>query len=95
MGKSQTGRDNFVKTSEITVGPGQYEEINEFGTEVKSFRIGERREEKVVETLGPGAYSPDRADAITRVKTQNINMGSSPSRASLTRKTGAVDVGPG
>ena len=48
-----------------------------------------------METLGPGTYSPDRADAITRVKTTNINMGSSPSRASLTRKTGAVDVGPG
>ena len=44
------------KKIDIDVAPGQYDHYKEFGAETKSFRIGERREEKVVETLGPGAY---------------------------------------
>ena len=45
---------------------------------MKSFTIGEKRIEKVRETTaGPGAYSPERADSLTRTKTANINMGTS------------------
>ena len=44
---------------------------------MKSFTIGERRETRVSTTAGPGAYSPERADSLTRTKTTNINMGTS------------------
>ena len=94
MGKSKIGRGNFLKTSENKVGPGQYDEIEKFGKDVKSFKIGERREEKSVETPGPGAHSPDKADEITRVKTTNITMGTSPARVDLVSKT-VNTVGPG
>ena len=44
--------------------------------------------------MGPGAYSPERADGVTRVRTTNITMGTSPGRADLVSKT-ATTVGPG
>jgi len=43
--------------------------------------------------MGPGAYSPERGDALTKTKMANINMGSSPSRATFVSK--GIDVGPG
>ena len=49
---------------------------------------------KLETTAGPGAYSPERADGITRVKTTNITMGTSPGRAELVTKT-ATSLGPG
>ena len=49
---------------------------------------------KTVETVGPGAYSPEHADEITKVKTTNIIMGTSPARADLVSKT-IITVGPG
>ena len=94
MGKSKIGRGNFLKTCDNMIGPGQYEDTKGFGTDVKSIKIGERHEEKSVETPGPGTHSPDKADEITRVKTTNITMGSSPSRADFVSKTAAT-VGPG
>ena len=44
--------------------------------------------------MGPGAYSPERGEALTKTRTVNINMGSSPARASIIKKTG-VDIAPG
>ena len=44
--------------------------------------------------MGPGAYSPERGDALTKTKMANVNMGSSPSRGSLIRNDGP-NVGPG
>ena len=45
--------------------------------------------------MGPGAYDPEKADAITKSKTPNINMGSSPSRPKSFAKEGDIDVAPG
>ena len=42
--------------------------------------------------MGPGAYSPERAETITKTRTVNINLGTSPSRPA---PRGDVDVGPG
>jgi len=86
---------SFAKQGDTNVGPGQYDDRNyEFGTNSKSFTIGEKRLERVVETMGPGTYDPDRADGVTKQKIPNVNMGSSPSRGSFIRKDDA-NVGPG
>ncbi len=66
-----------------------------FNSNVKSFTIGEKRAERVTETMGPGSYSPERADMITKTKMANINMGSSPSRPVSFAKQGDYSVAPG
>ena len=64
---------------------------------MKGFTIGEKRETRVTTTAGPGAYSPERADSITRTKTANINMGTSAvgTRLELETNTQTADLGPG
>ena len=84
-----------IKRNDVDVAPGQYDDGIKFNSNVKSFRIGEKRAEKMTESMGPGAYSPERADAVTKTKTVNINMGSSPSRPSTFARGGDVDVAPG
>ena len=74
MGGHTARNLTIVEMSELNLGPGQYEDRRQFGEDVKSFKIGERRTEKVVESLGPGAYSPERADSITRTKTVNVQI---------------------
>ena len=86
-------RATIVRKGE-DVGPGQYDDGKRFGSETRTFTIGEKRAERVREGMGPGAYSPERGDALTKTKTVNINMGSSPSRASLIQKE-SYSVGPG
>ena len=76
------------------MAPGQYDDGIRFNSNTKTFTIGEKRAERVVETMGPGTYSPDRADGVTKPKMPNINMGKSPSRGSFVKKDG-LDVGPG
>ena len=44
--------------------------------------------------MGPGCYSPERGDAVTKAKMPNINMGSSPARGSFIKKDDA-NIGPG
>ena len=44
--------------------------------------------------MGPGAYSPDRAETVTKTRIQTVNIGSSPARASIVKTTG-VDIAPG
>jgi len=84
-----------TKRNDIDVAPGQYDDGIKFNSNVKSFRIGEKRAEKMTESMGPGAYSPERADAVTKTKIVNINMGSSPSRPSTFARGGDVNVAPG
>ena len=43
--------------------------------------------------MGPGAYSPERGDTLTKTKMANVNMGTSPSRGTFVQK--GNDVGPG
>ena len=45
--------------------------------------------------MGPGAYSPERSEALTKSKTVNIDMGKSPSRPTSFAKGGDVNVAPG
>ena len=80
---------------DVDVAPGQYDDGKRFNSNVKSFRIGEKRPERVVESMGPGAYEPDRADGQTKPKMPNITMGASPSRPQSFAKSGDLDVAPG
>ena len=59
----------------MDTAPGQYDDGIGFNSN-KGFRIGEKREEPVYKTAGPGEYSPEKADSITKQKIPNINMGS-------------------
>ena len=51
---SSPARASFVRKDDANIGPGQYDDGKDFGKETKSFRIGEKRQERVVETMGPG-----------------------------------------
>lgn len=79
----------------MDVAPGQYDDGIRFNTNVKSFRIGEKRHEKVPEGMGPGEYSPERADLLTKHKTPNIDLGSSAARPGSFAQGGDVNVAPG
>ena len=80
MGGSPARPSSFAKGGDVNVAPGQYDDGVRFNSNVKSFRIGEKRAEKPREGMGPGAYSPERADGITKSKMPNIDMGGSPAR---------------
>ena len=62
---------SFAKKGDIDVAPGQYDDGINFNSK-KTFTIGEKRYERVVETMGPGTYDPDRADGVTKPKMPNI-----------------------
>jgi hypothetical protein len=51
-----------------------------FGDDAKTFTIGEKRPEKSSEGIGPGQYSPERAEAITKPKTKIVVFSKQPSR---------------
>ena len=74
------------------MAPGQYDHEKKFGSETKSFRIGEKREKPIEKTAGPGEYETNKADGVTKPKMPNINMGSTPARP---EKKIDVDVAPG
>ncbi len=84
-----------VKRTDVDVAPGQYDDGMRFNSNVKSFTIGEKRAERVTETMGPGSYSPERADMMTKSKTTTVNMASSPSRPNSFAKASGYDVAPG
>jgi len=50
----------------MDVSPGQYDDGIRFDSNVKTFKIGEKREDRMARTAGPGEYSPERADAVTK-----------------------------
>ena len=95
MGSSPSRPQSFAKGGDVNVAPGQYDDGVRWNSNVKSFTIGEKRTERVRDGVGPGQYSPERADGITKNKTPNINMGSSPSRPQSFAKGGDVNVAPG
>ena len=45
--------------------------------------------------MGPGSYSPEIADSLTKTRTVNIDMGHSPSRPHSFAQGGDVNVAPG
>ena len=65
---------------EHATSPGQYDDGIRFNTGIKPFKIGEKREKPIPKTAGPGDYSPERGDSLTKTKTPNIDLGKSPSR---------------
>ena len=95
MGTSPARPGTFAKANDVDVAPGQYDDGLRFNSGVKGFKIGERREEKVKITAGPGTYSPERSETLTKTKSANINMGTSPSRPGTFAKTNDTDVAPG
>ena len=95
MGSTPARPKSLVKTGELDVAPGQYDDGIRFNSNVKSFRIGEKRSEKVPEGMGPGEYEPERAEALTKSKQPNINMGSSPARPASFTKPGDENLAPG
>lgn len=85
---SSPARGSFIRQGDSSVGPGQYDDRNyEFGSNTKSFTIGEKRTERVVESMGPGSYDPDLADNLTKTKvTTTVRMdNSSPSRGTFAK----------
>ena len=77
------------------MAPGQYDDGKRFNSNVKSFTISEKRETRTERTVGPGEYDTNRADSLTKSKSPNINMGSSPSRPHSFAQGGDVNVAPG
>jgi len=39
---------------------------NEFGSDLGPMTIGVKNEDKVLRSVGPGEYSPERANSITK-----------------------------
>ena len=47
MGSSPSRSTSFAKGGDVDVAPGQYDDGIRFNSNVKSFKIGEKREEKI------------------------------------------------
>jgi len=96
LGSSPSRPQSFAKPNDVDIAPGQYDDRSyEFGRSTKGFIIGEKRETRIEMTAGPGTYNADRADSLTKTKSPNINLGSSPSRPHSFGRGGDVDVAPG
>jgi hypothetical protein len=80
MGSSPSRPASFARPSTDGVAPGQYESDLKFAQQTKSFVIGEKREQRAVESMGPGSYSPERGDSITKSKTPAVDFNRSPGR---------------
>ena len=80
MSSSPERPDNFTRNDGGN-GPGQYDDRSyEFGKTTKSFTIGEKRETRIADGVGPGAYSPERADSQMKTRNPNIDFRHSPER---------------
>ena len=81
LGSSPSRPGTFaVSGHEHAASPGQYDDGIRFNTGVKGFKIGEKREVPIASSAGPGTCNPEIADTLTKTRTPNINLGSSPSR---------------
>ena len=94
MGSSPS-RGSFIKKDDANIGPGQYDDGNSFGRNAKTFTIGEKRTEHIINTMGPGQYSPERGDSITKTRVKTVNIASSPARPTSFAKKGDFDIAPG
>jgi hypothetical protein len=65
--KEPSRPQSFANRSQIEgVSPGQYDGGKDFLSDVKGFKIGEKRPQKPDNSLGPGHYSPERAESVTK-----------------------------
>jgi hypothetical protein len=55
-------------------GPGTYDAGAKFGENVKSFEIGQKREQKLQVSAGPGQYSPENADRVTKDRVSSFSI---------------------
>ena len=92
MGKSPSRPISFAKPgTEASGGPGTYDVPQ---PEVKSFKIAEKRPAKIENDNRN--YSPERAEALTKTKVPQVDMGRSPSRPVDFSKPGTdASGGPG
>ena len=96
INKDKGRPETLAKKDDYSVAPGQYDDGKRFNSDVKAFKIGEKRLEKPKESMGPGAYEPDKADKVTKPRMANIDLGKSPARPASTAKGGGdVNVAPG
>jgi hypothetical protein len=51
------GRKTTASSPEL--GPGRYNNTNEFGSDLKMITIGKKYDDSIPDSLGPGYYSPD------------------------------------
>ena len=95
---SSPGRDaTLVLANNTDLGPGQYDDRDyDWGNQSKGFTIGEKRETKIIETAGPGMYSPEKADAHTRTKiAHSVRIDSSTGNQAMESHTTGSGVAPG
>ena len=71
MGSSPS-RGSFIRNDGPNIGPGQYNDGKRFGSETKSFRIGETREDKPNRNPGPGYYDPEVADSQVKYNNRSV-----------------------
>jgi len=45
-------------------------------SDVKGFKIGEKRPQKIDDGVGPGKYNPEKAEVFTKPQAPQINIGS-------------------
>ena len=79
-------------------GPGAYDSPVRFGDDVKGFKIGEKRDGKIEDGVGPGTYDPELADNLTKTHNPAFDIGgNSPSRSDMnfSRKNDQANIGPG
>ena len=63
LGSSPSRPQSFaVQGAEYHGGPGQYDDGVKFNTGVKGFKIGEKRDQPIQRTAGPGEYDHMRAE---------------------------------
>lgn len=80
LNKSPSRPDTLAHPNQGQTSPGQYDNGKKFGDDAKSFKIGEKRPEKPNDNVGPGHYSPERAERVVKSHTPSFSMPISPAR---------------
>ena len=57
-----------------------YDDGKDFLSDVKGFKIGELRPQKLNDNVGPGHYNPERAESVTKPVNPSYKISNSPSR---------------
>ena len=86
---SSPSRPHSLAVTGSGADPGQYDDGIRFNSGVKGFKIEGKKEERIPVTAGPGEYNHEAADNLTKNRTPNINLGTSPSRPGTVAVTGS------
>jgi len=96
--KEPSRPESFANPNLISgVSPGLYDDGKDFLSGAKGFTIGEKRPEKPNDNVGPGHYSPERAESITKPLAPSAKINAnSPSRPESFANKGQIgSLGPG